>query len=62
MRYAAGMPQTLLAPAHHELVIKKSRFIACVQPMADRAEALVARLNEAGNGRIAWAREPDPAD
>lgn len=33
------MPQTLAAPAHSELMIKKSRFIGCVQPMADRAAA-----------------------
>jgi putative IMPACT (imprinted ancient) family translation regulator len=33
------MPQTLRAPAHSELLIKKSRFIGCVQPMADRASA-----------------------
>ena len=33
------MPQTLAAPAHSELIIKKSRFIGCVQPMADRASA-----------------------
>ena len=33
------MPQTLAAPAHSELIIKKSRFIGCVQPMPDRASA-----------------------
>lgn len=33
------MPQTLAQPAHHELHIKKSRFICCVQPMQDRAAA-----------------------
>lgn len=33
------MPSTLAAPAHSELLIKKSRFIACVQPMTDRAAA-----------------------
>lgn len=33
------MPATLAAPAHAELLIKKSRFIACVQPMTDRATA-----------------------
>ena len=33
------MPQTLAAPAHSELIIKKSRFIGCVQPVADRASA-----------------------
>jgi uncharacterized YigZ family protein len=41
-----SMALTLLSPVHHELVIKKSRFIACVQPMGDRAAAqqVVARL------------------
>lgn len=34
------MPFTLSAPAHSESVIKKSRFIGCVEPMADRATAL----------------------
>jgi uncharacterized YigZ family protein len=34
------MPQTLSHAAHSELLIKKSRFIGCVQPMADRAEAV----------------------
>ena len=33
------MPLTLAAPVHSELIIKKSRFIGCVQPMADRARA-----------------------
>ncbi|RMX08644.1 YigZ family protein [Corticibacter populi] len=33
------MRQTLKSPAHSELVIKKSRFIACVQPVEGRAQA-----------------------
>lgn len=33
------MSQTLAAPAHSELIIKKSRFIGCVLPMSDRASA-----------------------
>ena len=33
------MSQTLAAPVHSEIIIKKSRFIGCVQPMADRASA-----------------------
>ena len=53
------MPQTLLAPAHHELIIKKSRFIACVQPMPDRAAAqqVVAGLRAAhpGAAHVCWA-------
>ncbi len=40
------MPYALQAPVHSELVIKKSRFIGCVETVADRAAALarVARL------------------
>ena len=40
------MPHTLKTPVVSELVIKKSRFIGCVQPVADRAaaQAIVARL------------------
>ncbi|MEY2893092.1 MAG: hypothetical protein RJA98_3000 [Pseudomonadota bacterium] len=34
------MPLSLAAPVHSELVIKKSRFIGCVQPVADRAQAV----------------------
>lgn len=33
------MPQTIAHPVHHEITIKKSRFICCVQPMQDRASA-----------------------
>ncbi len=33
------MPLTLAAPVHSELIIKKSRFIGCVQPIRDRAGA-----------------------
>ena len=36
------MPSTLHAPVHSEQTIRKSRFIGCVQPMADRAAAQVA--------------------
>ncbi|USX17424.1 IMPACT family protein [Oxalobacteraceae bacterium OTU3CAMAD1] len=48
------MPQTIIAPVQHELLIKKSRFIACVQPMTDRAAAqkVVAEL---------WAQHPQAA-
>jgi uncharacterized YigZ family protein len=53
------MPQTILAPVHHELIIKKSRFIACVQPMPDRAGAqkIVAGLRSAhpGAAHVCWA-------
>ena len=33
------MAFSLAQAAHHELVIKKSRFIACVEPVAGREEA-----------------------
>ena len=40
------MALTIAQPAHSELVIRKSRFIACVQAVPDRAQAqaIVARL------------------
>ncbi len=48
------MPFSLAAPAHHELIIKKSRFIACVEPVTGRelAQARVAQLK---------AQHPDAA-
>ncbi|MGE4337039.1 MAG: YigZ family protein [Pigmentiphaga sp.] len=53
------MPLTLASPVHHELIIKKSRFIACVQPMADRAGAVqvVAQLRaeHPGAAHVCWA-------
>jgi uncharacterized YigZ family protein len=53
------MPQTILTPVQHELIIKKSRFIACVQPMPDRAGAqkIVAGLKAAhpGAAHVCWA-------
>ncbi|GAB3439377.1 IMPACT family protein [Massilia solisilvae] len=53
------MPQTIAAPVHHDLVIKKSRFIACVQPMADRAgaQAVVSALKaqHPGANHVCWA-------
>ncbi|MCD6664970.1 MAG: IMPACT family protein [Hydrogenophaga sp.] len=41
------MPYALQAPVHSELVIKKSRFIGCVESVPDRAAALarVAQLH-----------------
>jgi uncharacterized YigZ family protein len=33
------MPFTIATAVHSELIIKKSRFIGCVQPMTDRASA-----------------------
>lgn len=53
------MPQTIETAVHHELLIKKSRFIACVQPMADRASAqkIVAELwqQHPGAAHVCWA-------
>jgi uncharacterized YigZ family protein len=53
------MPHTLAAAVSFELVIKKSRFIACVQPMPDRAgaQAVVAQLRaqHPGAAHVCWA-------
>jgi uncharacterized YigZ family protein len=53
------MPSTLLTPAHHELLIRKSRFIACVEPMADRADAqrrvAELRAEHPGAAHVCWA-------
>lgn len=53
------MPFTLSTPAEHELVIKKSRFIACVEPMAGReaAQARVAQLKaeHPDAAHVCWA-------
>jgi uncharacterized YigZ family protein len=53
------MPQTILVPVQHELIIKKSRFLACVQPMPDRAGAqkIVAglRAEHPGAAHVCWA-------
>ena len=53
------MPFSLAAPAHHELIIKKSRFIACVEPVSGREQALarVAQLKaEHPDARhVCWA-------
>lgn len=51
--------QTLRAAVHSELLIRKSRFIGCVQPMADRAGALreVERLRDEhpAAAHVCWA-------
>jgi putative IMPACT (imprinted ancient) family translation regulator len=53
------MPQTLRAPVSSELIIKKSRFIGCVQPMTDRssAQAVVDALwrEHPGAAHVCWA-------
>jgi len=53
------MPHTLKSAVHSELIIKKSRFIGCVQPMADRASAQAVvdalRLQHPGAAHVCWA-------
>lgn len=53
------MPHSLAAPVQHELLIKKSRFIACVEPCADRAAALTRvaelRAQHPGAAHVCWA-------
>jgi uncharacterized YigZ family protein len=51
--------QTLAAASHSELLIKKSRFLGCVQPMGSRKEAqqVVASLwaVHPGAAHVCWA-------
>jgi uncharacterized YigZ family protein len=53
------MPFSLATPAHHELVIKKSRFIACVEPVSGReaAQSRVAELKaeHPDAAHVCWA-------
>src|SRR5574344_1762220 len=53
------MPQTIAHAVHSELLIKKSRFIGCVQPMTDRASAQAAVTmlwqHHSGAAHICWA-------
>lgn len=53
------MAHTLAATVHSELLIKKSRFLGCVQPVAGRAAAqeIVARLRaeHPGAAHVCWA-------
>lgn len=53
------MPSTLTEPVHSDLLIRKSRFIGCVEPMADRAAAQVrvAALHQMhpGAAHVCWA-------
>ena len=50
---------TLARPAHSELLIRKSRFLGCVQPVAGRAEALAVverlRAEHPGAAHVCWA-------
>ncbi|HEY1102413.1 MAG TPA: YigZ family protein, partial [Burkholderiaceae bacterium] len=43
------MPFSIATPVHSALLLRKSRFIGCVQPVADRAaaQAVVAALRRA---------------
>ena len=59
-RYASSpMPYALQAPVHSELVIKKSRFIGCVETVPDRATALARvaalRAEHPGATHVCWA-------
>ncbi|ATG93034.1 YigZ family protein [Paracidovorax citrulli] len=53
------MPHTLREPSHSELIIKKSRFIGCVQPVADRGAAQQVvdglRRDHPGAAHVCWA-------
>lgn len=53
------MAMTLNAPAYSDLLIRKSRFIGCVQPVEDRAaaQAVVAELwaQHPGAAHVCWA-------
>jgi uncharacterized YigZ family protein len=53
------MPYTIATAVHSDLLIKKSRFITCVQPMSDRAAAqkVVAQLwaEHPGAAHVCWA-------
>ena len=53
------MAFTLARPVHSELVIKKSRFIGCVQPVAGRPQAQAVvdalRAEHPGAAHVCWA-------
>ncbi len=53
------MPWSLAGAAQHELVVKKSRFLACVEPVPDRAQAQARvaqlRLEHPGAAHVCWA-------
>lgn len=53
------MALTLARPARSELIIRKSRFLGCVQPVAGRAEALEVvaglRAEHPGAAHVCWA-------
>jgi uncharacterized YigZ family protein len=53
------MALTLARAVHSELLIRKSRFLGCVQPVAGRAEALAVveglRAQHPGAAHVCWA-------
>lgn len=53
------MPQSISSAVESQLLIKKSRFLGCVQPVPDRAsaQAIVASLREQhpGAAHVCWA-------
>lgn len=53
------MPFTLQAPVHSELIIRKSRFIGCVEPCTGREAALARvvelRAEHAAATHVCWA-------
>lgn len=53
------MAYTLAAPACSELIIRKSRFIGCVEPIADRDAAIARvaalRAEHPGAAHVCWA-------
>ena len=53
------MPFSLARATHSELIIKKSRFLGCVEPCADRAAALVRisalKAQHPGAVHVCWA-------
>jgi uncharacterized YigZ family protein len=57
--FAPAMPFTIATPVHSELIIKKSRFIGCVQPMTDRASAQQVvndlKAQHPGACHVCWA-------
>src|SRR6218665_3926564 len=58
-RHALAACHTLAAPAHSQLIIKKSRSIVCGHPMAARAsaQAAIAALwpQHRGATHVCWA-------
>jgi uncharacterized YigZ family protein len=59
VRYPAPVPFTLRQPVHSDLVIRKSRFLGSVRPVADRAAALAVveqlRHEHPGAAHVCWA-------